>query len=98
LVGKEEADAHLYQFGCPAGLQMQLHDEIASRLQTPGETCGGGMRRLPGSPIEQLSFGAGIRHHPARVPGLGIEGSQMSRETEAVDHDIRVVDNAGIPT
>ncbi|HEV8319273.1 MAG TPA: hypothetical protein VGQ10_17815, partial [Vicinamibacterales bacterium] len=76
---------------------MQLHDEIASRLQPPGETCGGGMRRLPGRPIEQLTFGAGVRHHPAGVPGLGIEGIQTSRATAPIDSDIGVVDNAGIP-
>ena len=41
LIGEEQPDAHLHRLRLPGRLQVQLHDEVAARLQAPGRMPSG---------------------------------------------------------
>ncbi len=91
-VGEEEADGHGHALHFPGRLEMQLHDEVAARLEPPLRALGRRMRRLSRRPSEQLPFGiARVALHAAGIAGLGIARVELTRRPRAVDAEVGVV-------
>src|SRR3954470_8802370 len=76
---------------------MQLHDEIAPRLETPLRAGWDGMRRLAGRPAEQLPLRiARVAFHAALVSRRRIAHIEVARRASAIDADVGVVHDTGV--
>src|SRR5262245_32701396 len=65
LIGEKKPDAHLYRFGFPRRLHVQVDDEIAPRFESPRGAVRRSPRTLAGRPSQHESGGVvGIRNHP----------------------------------
>ena len=96
-VGEEETDAHLHRFGLAGRLQMQLHHEVAPRLEAPRHAVGRRARLLTGRPPEQVPGRIGrVLHHPADVARLWIGGVEAAGRSRAVDAEVRVMHPAAV--
>jgi hypothetical protein len=97
-IGEEERDRHPDALHLSGGLEVELHDEVAARLEPPLRPVRYGMRSLPWRPAEQLSFRVtGVPFHTAGVSRIRVARVELPRRARPIDAEIRVVHDAGVP-
>src|SRR5204862_2166817 len=96
-VGEEESEAGLHGVRLELRQQMQLHHEVAARIQAPRHPGGRDDRTATGSPSKKMAVGIlrALRDHPV-VPRLSIRAVAAPRRARAIDTDDGVVDDWGV--
>ena len=92
-MGEVHADRRLDELGFAARHEVQLHDEIASWLQSPRKTGRQERSGLPGCPPEKVAVRIyGRAENDAVVTGRHILLVEGARRGRCIDADVRVMD------
>ena len=93
-VREEEAEAGLHGVRLPLRQQMQLHHQVAARIEAPRHPGGRDNRTAPGGPAKKMAVGIlrALGDHPV-VPRLSIRAVAAPRRARAIHADDGVVDD-----